>query len=36
MFLVLGSIIEMSFDERYIIDNTEQRSFYSLHFYTKY
>ncbi len=26
----------MSFDVRYIIDNTEQRPFYSLYFYTKY
>jgi len=35
MYLVLDSIIEMNFDSGYTIDNTIQRPFYSLHFYTK-
>ena len=35
MLLVLDTIIEMSFDVRYTIDNTVQRPFYNLLFYTK-
>jgi len=35
MYLVLDTIIEMSFDVRYTIDNTRQRPFYNLIFYTK-